>query len=678
MTRKLIKGNIQGPHSLKLGFQGPRMNLSWGRKFIFYPLGIVLLWILFWGSPGWAETAAPSDVSGPGMESETKERGGLEKVWFAHRELLEKGDWEESQGEMEKIYQWKLDQGIRNHYSYSLALVRESQQGVEKGKYREAAELLNYAEKMAPDFSEVSTSRAGWMGSQISNSWENATKAVLTWFQGVWRSFSNQEEALPQIANLSLWILLSFLLTFVAFALSLFIRYYSFFAHHLKHLIRLEMNPIPLSVLSLLILFSPFLLGMGWMWTMTLWVLVFWMYAGRPERLVIIALLLLLLLLPAGIRFYSSAFFSLTGNGVPEILQANTGVWNGELYQKILAMNQMNPQDRDVLQAIGLMEKRMGKFSEAESRFLEMAKLDPRSGTAFNNLGNIYLVNSQLDQAMEAYRNAVRLEPSRGEAYYNLGQAYLLKLRMKEAEVEFQKAKSLQPQLISYYTSISSWNPNRLVIDRTIDPFQVWRRILTPTPERDQIARGLWGILWGGIPLEYGEIALGCLLAFLGGIYLVSQRLSVIRNCERCGKLICSQCTRSRVMGTQCVQCLNVFTANRSADPKVIRKKRAEAARYHSWLTSFPQRISLIVPGFGHLIRGNSKEGILHLFLFMLFVSRVFLWVDGLPNPMVLNHTLSFPWLVITGVLFLLFYSFVQYRMKQIRSQGGKFHFRTA
>jgi len=654
------------------------MTLYWGRKFIFYALGVILLGILFLSSPGWAETSDPSDRSGPRMETGRKEEDEIEKVWFAHRELLEKGEWEESQGKLERIYQWKLDRGIHNHYPYSFALVRESQQGARKGKYREAAELLNYADKMAPDFSEVSTSRAGWMGSQILGSWQNATKAVLTWFQGVRRSFSNQEEALPQITTLSLWILLSFLLTFVVFALSLFIRYYSFFVHHLKHLIRLEKNSIPISVLSILILFSPFFLGMGWMWVMVLWVLVFWVYAGRPDRLVIIALLLLLVLLPAGIRFYSSVLFSLTGNGVPEILQANTGAWNGELYGKILAMNEKNPQDRDILQAIGLMEKRMGKFVEAERRFLEMARLEPRSGTAFNNLGNIYLVNSQLDQAMEAYRNAVRLEPTRGEAYYNLGQAYLLKLRMKEAEAEFQKAKSLQPQLISYYTSISSYNPNRLVIDRTIDPLRVWRRVLSPNPERDQIAQGLWRILWGGIPLEYGEIALGFLFVLLGGANLASRKLSLVRNCERCGKLICSQCTRSRVIGTQCVQCLNAFAVDGSADPNEVKKKKTEAARYHSWLASFPRRISLIVPGFGHLIRGNSKEGILYVFIFILFVTRIFLWVWGMPNPMVLNHTLSLPWIFITGILFVLFYFFVQYRMEQIGFQGGQFHFRRA
>jgi len=613
-----MKRNIQNPYSLTSDFQGPRRTLSWGRKFIFYSLGPILFLILLWGSASWAERPGPLDRPEPKVETGAKDREKIEKVWFAHRQFLEEGNWKKSQEELEKVYQWKLDQGIRNHYAFALALVRESEQGAGKGMFGGAPELLNYAEKMAPDFSQVAIARAKWLGSRILDSRENAPKAVLAWIQGVWLSFYNPEEALPQIVDLSLWIFFCFLLTFLAFALSLFIRYYSLFVHDLKKLIRLKISSIPLAIFGLLFLLFPFFLGMGWMWVMALWVLFFWPYAGRTDHVVTIALLLLLLLIPTGIRFYSSVLLSFSGNGVPEIIRANTGVWNGELYQRMLAMNRLDSQDHDVLQAIGMMEKRMGKFKEAEQRFLQMAKLDPHSGAAFNNLGNIYLVTNRLDQALEAYRNAVRLEPFRAEAYYNLGQAYLLKHRKKEAEAEFQRARILEPELISDHAGISSRNPNRLVIDRTISHSQVWQRILTPTPERDRIAESLWGILWGGVPWEYGEIALGSLFFLLGAVHLVFRTLRFIQNCD------------------------------------------------------FPQRISLIVPGVGHLIRGNSGEGAFYVSLFTLFLVQVFLWEGWLSNPMVLSSTFSYPRMVMVGVLFFLFYVRVQYRMRQIRSQTGQ------
>jgi hypothetical protein len=318
----------------------------------------------------------------------------------------------------------------------------------------------------------------------------------------------------------------------------------------------------------------------------------------------------------------------------------------------------------------------MGKWNEAEQRFLQLLQLDPRSAAGLNNLGNLLLVTGRPDQAAEAYQNAARLEPSRAEPPYNLGQAYLLKLRMKEAEGEFQKAQRLQPEKISNHTTISSKNPNRLVMDWTIGPLQVWKRVWTPSPERERIVRGLWEILWNGLPLEYGEIAMGVLFALLGGIHLASRRWSLIRSCERCGTLICSRCSRSRVIGTQCVQCLNAFTANSNADPKVIRKKRAAVARYQSRLNFLPQRLSWLLPGVGHLMRGRTGEGILYLFVLFLFLTRAIWWSGWIPNPLAPDSSLGIPWLVITVGLFIFFYLFVQYRMNRIRLQGGMAYLR--
>jgi len=428
--------------------------------------------------------------------------------------------------------------------------------------------------------------------------------------------------------------------------------------------------------LSFLFLFSPFFLGLGWMWLFVLWVLVFWIYGRRSDRVVTLVLLGLLLLLPLGIRFHSSLLFSLEGNGIPEILRANNGAWNGDLHRKLVNLNQAHPQDPDILLSLGLVEKRMGKWSEAEQRFLQLLQLDPRSAAGLNNLGNLLLVTGRPDQAVEAYQNAARLEPSRAEPPYNLGQAYLLTLRMKEAEGEFQQAQRLQPQKISYHTSISSRNPNRLVMDWTIDPLQVWKRLWIPNLERERIARGFWEILWNGIPLEHGEIAMAGLFLLLGGIHLASRRFSLIRSCERCGTLLCSRCSQSRVIGNQCVQCLNAFTANSNADPKVIRKKRAAVARYQSRLNFLPQRLSWILPGAGHLMRGRTGEGILYFFVLFLFLSRAIWWSGWIPNPLAPDSSLGIPWLVIAVGLFIFFYLFVQYRMNRIRLQGGMAYLR--
>jgi tetratricopeptide (TPR) repeat protein len=338
-------------------------------------------------------------------------------------------------------------------------------------------------------------------------------------------------------------------------------------------------------------------------------------------------------------------------------------------------MNKGAPQDAQVLMAVGLVEKRMGKYAEAEQRFSQGVQLAPTS-SAFHNLGNVFLLTNRLDQAMDAYLQAARLDPSRAEAYYNLGQAYLLKLRMKEGEAEFQRAKALDPAKISYHTRIASKNPNRVVIDRTIDPAQVWERVLIPSGESDRIAQSLWDLLWKGVPLEHGEKGMAVLLGLLVLVHLGSRKIPVIRHCERCGGLICPVCTPFRGSGTQCIPCQNAFAANTAADPDVVRKKRAEVARYQTRVHVLPQRLSWALPGVGHLWRGRSIEGIVYLFILILFGTRLIWWEGWVPLPLDLVSPLSMPWLVVTLLLLFVFYGFVQYRMKRIRLQEVKSNFR--
>ena len=671
MARKTPLQQWHRPGFPDFPFRGMRIVLT---------LVLAAILVSVWrGLPIWAQApSSNSTASGAVSEMEKKGPEAAEKIWLLHRELLKQGKWEKSQRELEQLYQWKLNQGIRNHYYFALALIRESQHMGREGKAEAIPTLLNYAEKMAPDFSQVANARARWLWSQNSLSLAWATRAVWHWLRGLLLSFYNLEEALPHLANVTLWILLSFLITLLIFSFSMLFRYYSFFSHHLKHLLQVEINAKILGALSIFLLFLPFILGLGWMWLFILWLLVFWIYGSPSDRTVIATLLLILVFLPTGIRFHSSFLVSLTSNGIPEITRANTGEWSAELYQHLLELKEINPQDPALLQTVGLVEKRMGKFEEAEQNYRQWAQLEPNSSEVFNNLGNVYLASNRLSQAVEAYQKAIQLGPSKAVAHYNLGQAYLMNLLLNEAEAEFQKAKELKPQLISYYTRISSRNANRMVIDQPIEPAQLWKRVFVDTPEREKNARVLWGLLSNGVPLEYGELTMAAILALLMLLQISTRNKPLLRNCERCGRLICSRCTRSMVIGNRCSQCINTLTAGASADPHGVEQKRAEMAKYQERQYSLPQWFSMILPGVGHLLRDRSKEGILYIFIFILFLTKIFLWQEWVPSPLGLFAWPSLQWIFVTAFLFLVYYGFVQYRLIHFHSKGGKSYFRTA
>jgi tetratricopeptide (TPR) repeat protein len=655
-----------------------RLFSSSGRflsHFLFAPIALGLLSLALMPAASYA--AAP--VFHPAKLAGTAEQWqAAEKIWKAYQSFAQNGNWEKSREELEKIYQWKLNQGILNHYPFSMALIRQSQRIQKNGKSEEASVLLDYAAKMAPDYSQVPMAQAQRLWSQKPFNGERFLEGLWYWVQGQMLLFTNFEEALPQIADLTFWILLSLLITLAAFAFYLLVRFQGYFAHHLTHITRLDLSPIPFAFLSLLIVFSPFFLGLGWMFLFVFWLLIFSVYGGRSHQVGTVLLFVFLLLLPSGLRFYSSMVVAITGKGIPEIAQANRGIWNADLHEKLLTIWKANPRDPDVLQALGLVEKRMGRFSEAEGRYTQWLQLEPGSAAAWNNLGNLYLATNRVDQAMETYLKAIHLAPSRSEAFLNLGQAYLMKLRLKEAEAEFDRAKRLKPRYLSYFTSISSRDPNRMAIDRTIEPRELWRRVFKRSPAEERIAQDFWHVLWLRVPLQDGErIGIG-LIVLLGLLLWLNRRAPLIRNCDRCGRVFCSRCTRSAVMGNQCLQCLHAFTGKTPNHPKELKRKREQMARVKARRQSLPEKVSLILPGIGHMLRGHVIEGLAYLFILVLFVTKVVFWQGWVPNPLIVGRQNPLPWAGLIAILFGLYYIFVQVRLHRIRSKGGKYYFRTA
>ena len=627
------------------------------------------------GSMAQGSSTFPSQLGGI-TDAEKKET--VAKIWQNHREYLQNGIWDKSQAELEKLYQWKLNQGIQNHYYYAVALIREINQLPKEVNDDVGSVILNYAERMAPDFSQVYYARAQWLWSCSPFSIGNATRAAGFWLRGIAFSLTNIEESLQNYSNFAYGVLFSFLIALAVFSISLALRYHSFFAHHFQHLFGMDLNPPAQAILGGLFLLLPFSLGIGWLGLFLIWLIVFWSYAPRSDRAVSLFLLIAMMLLPSAVRVSSALVYSRIGNGVPEILRANNGVWSPDLHQQLLNLHQRNPQDRDLLQAVSLVEKRMGKFYEAEQHLREWIKLEPKASAAFNNLGNVYLATNKVDQAVEAYQRAIQLEATRTESYYNLGQAYLLNLLLNEAESEFRRAKELRPQLISFYTSIASRNPNRMAIDRTLDSVHLWRRIVEVTPEMEALSEGFWSFLGAFYALPAEEVLGGAFLVLLGWVHWGRRGIPLIRRCERCGRLICSRCSRSRVIGSQCVQCLNAFSKSPSGDPGLMKTKRIEVARYQLRKLALSRWLSFIFPGTGHLHRGHPKEGFLYIFIGAYFLMKVLCWHGWVPNSMDLGISSSLPWVAAILFLFLIYYGWVQFRMTQILRREAKFYFRPA
>lgn len=89
------------------------------------------------------------------------------------------------------------------------------------------------------------------------------------------------------------------------------------------------------------------------------------------------------------------------------------------------------------------LEKRMD--DNAEHMLLEVLKLNPGTINVFNALGIIYRRQGRYTDALEQYKKALKVSPLDENIYYNMGRIYLEQHLYNEARVILQKAVDLNP-----------------------------------------------------------------------------------------------------------------------------------------------------------------------------------------------------------------------------------------
>ena len=83
------------------------------------------------------------------------------------------------------------------------------------------------------------------------------------------------------------------------------------------------------------------------------------------------------------------------------------------------------PNNADLIFAIGAVQRRQGKWAEAIAHFARAAELDPRSSLDRFNLGETYQLVRDYPRAIHAYDEAVRLAPDWANPYVEKAEALL-------------------------------------------------------------------------------------------------------------------------------------------------------------------------------------------------------------------------------------------------------------
>jgi tetratricopeptide (TPR) repeat protein len=130
-----------------------------------------------------------------------------------------------------------------------------------------------------------------------------------------------------------------------------------------------------------------------------------------------------------------------------------------ELREAIAAIQtslQINPDNPEALNNLGVAWQALGRFEDARSAHARAVALSPGFADAHNNLGAALQLLGRLDEAATEFREAIRLKPRVANAHHNLGMVLTLEGQIDAAIAEITEALRLDPNDAEAYLSLGN------------------------------------------------------------------------------------------------------------------------------------------------------------------------------------------------------------------------------
>ena len=122
--------------------------------------------------------------------------------------------------------------------------------------------------------------------------------------------------------------------------------------------------------------------------------------------------------------------------------------------QKAEFIKHIVPQDRDILNILGVSAAEAGNFKKAKQAFIDLAQLDPKNPANHLNLAKIAKKANELGECVEHCQKALMIDPANVDGWYNLGMALQATHEFKEAIDVLDTAISLDPSHVEAHNAL--------------------------------------------------------------------------------------------------------------------------------------------------------------------------------------------------------------------------------
>lgn len=591
------------------------------------------------------------------------------RIWPSKPENPDPGAFPLNTKELDQLYQRQLDKGIRNCPVLSLFLVRQAEKSRRMGNTDQALGFAAYAIKFSPDLSQAYFGLAKALWHQNPFQVHKILPEVL---RGRVAQLRYYPSSLAFFYNLFYILSNAMLMTFILFGIVIMVKYVPLYFYDMRKGMTEEVPRLLINGAKILFLFIPFFFGLDMLGAILFWSILLWGFMTKRERQLVLLFLIILVYLPFFLRSSSVFLDGASSDVILEMNRANHEDSDMGVQQELEGWLTAHPNDSEVLFTLGLIEKRQGRYAQAEELYRRAIQQTSQFSEAFSNLGNVYLGKKQSELAIASYQQAIDLNPHRASYYYNLHRAYSQETFLSaKGEKAFQRARLLDPKLVDHYLRIDSPSMNRLVIDEVLTTQNLWRRFLAQFLGNEGFLFPLFKAWFEPIPSRIPFLVPIFFLAFLIGISKFSRAKRFLTRCPMCGSPTYRFYLGSSDQEFICFNCHRIFVQKEKLHPKIAGKKSVQVRNYQRQNHVLSKFVSFFFPGFGDLWGKYPVKGLLFLFLFFIFVLRLTHWSGVIASPI---PEPSFPLLGILfwGGLFVLFYAYAIRQVYRTKTESGK------
>ncbi|MBU8899177.1 hypothetical protein KRR26_26535 [Corallococcus sp. M34] len=551
-------------------------------------------------------------------------------VWDRWRQARSRNDNATAEAALKELAQLKDEVLALGLEPLSVGLAREAAVRRRAGDVTGALRLLDLAVELSPRLPSVRFARAetyvaadplsaGRWGGELREAW------VALALDARYRR--------PALADLGALGLMAWAATAMVVVAVLILRRLRYALHDFHHLLPRVVSRWQSTVLGVLLLSLPLVLGWGVLPVLLIGFAVVSLYLSVAERAVAAVLLAGLGVLPlaAGGLVRVTAFAGTVAEDV-YVLERG-GVSAQDAAERVRERLGQRKATFAEAESLAWYESRRGLLEDARTHFKAASALRGGDARMLIRFGNTLMGLGDTEGAVQLYTQAAGADATLAAPHYNLAQIHRRRARalpdeqvgaeLDRAATESAAAQALDGSLLRREPPPDERPLVNLLMLAPAMPDSEWLGLADGSRDADRVEAQVGRWLASGVapgPVAWALPAVCALLAVAFGA--AAGPLKAARVCERCGRPVCTRCDRELGQGSkQCGQCVNVFS-RRGLVPKELRaRKEDQVERHRTWGSRAAYVLGALVSGAGHVFTGRPVRGALYAFAFLFAVA---------------------------------------------------------